>query len=410
MNYRPRHAEGLVRRLAGHFRVVLVTGARQTGKSTLLKHLFPRARHVLFDPLKDMHGARRDPDLFLDTFPPPLVLDEIQFVPELLPALKRRVEGTQRKGLYLMTGSQNLALLRDVSESLAGRVGIVHLEGMTPLELAARGRERTWLPRWLKEPEKGPALFGRPAVKSDRLVRFLWRGTLPALLDLPDDMVPHYWDSYVRTYVERDVRVAGDVRNLADFTRFLELSAALTAQEINDSQCGREVGLAPATARHWRELLSASYQWTELSPYHGNTLKRVSGKRKGHIADSGLACHLLRLSSPEALLGSPLLGPLFESWVVHCLRQQFVCLRMAPQLCHWRSAGGAEVDVVLELDGRLYPIEVKCGTSLSGHDARGLRAFRDTYGKKVAPGLILYAGQDVVRLDRDTTAIPWNSA
>lgn len=408
MRYRPRHAEARLRQLAAHFKAVLVVGARQVGKSTLLRHTFPDLPAVVFDPVQDLYGARRDPDLFLDTFRPPLVLDEVQFAPELLPALKRRLDREEQPGRYLLTGSQNLAVLRGVAESMAGRVAVLPLEGLTLLEQAGRGAETGWLPRYLADPEGFVA--APPGERGDPppLATILWRGGLPGLLDLPDDLVPDYLRSYVQTYVERDVRTMGDIRDLAAFGRFLALQAALTAQELNDSQAGREVGVAPATARAWRDLLAHTYQWREVFPYSGNAVKRVSGRRKGYLGDVGLAAQLQRLSSPAALAVSPLLGALFETWVANEVQRHASLLAVPPLVWHWRTKGGAEVDLVLERDGRLFPVEVKAKTNPDGHDARGLRAFRDTYGpERVAPALLVHAGRQTFRLDERTLALSW---
>lgn len=409
--YRSRHAESKLQELARFFKTVLVTGARQVGKSTLLSHCFPDHRVVVFDPLQDLYGARRDPDLFLDSFPAPLILDEIQFAPELLPALKRRVDRDERAGGYLLTGSQNLAVLSAVAESMAGRVGVLHLGGLTGAELADQGSCQGWLASWLDEPGRLTLDPSPRRLTDGPLARSLWRGVQPGLLDAPDSLVPDFHNSYLQTYVDRDIRTMEDIRQLSTFGRFLGLCGALTAQEINDSQLGRELGVSPSTARRWLELLVNTYQWRELAPYHGNTIKRLSGKRKGYLRDTGLAAYLQRLSSAQALAVSPLMGALFETWVVNDLFGQLVQLSVPPLVYHWRTAGGAEVDLVLERDGRLFPIEIKCKTRLTGHDTRGLRAFRETYPhQQVAPGLIVYAGEACYRVDAHTVAMPWNMA
>lgn len=410
-HYRPRHAESKLLELVGFFKSVLVTGARQVGKSTLLAQLFPEHTAVVFDPVQDLYGARADPDLFLDNFPPPLILDEIQYAPELLPALKRRMDRREGPGQYLLTGSQNLAVLEAVAESMAGRVGILPLEGLTSGELAGRGGDRGWLAAWLQDPASLEPSPNPPVHEVTSPAQRFWRGTLPGLLDAPDSIVPDYHRSYVQTYVDRDVRTMEDIRQLATFGRFLGLAAALTAQELNDSQLGRELGVSPSTARRWLDLLTNTYQWRELPPYHGNAIKRISGKRKGYLRDTGLAAYLQRISSPQALAVSPMLGSLFETWVVNDIHAQLMQLGVPPKVHHWRTSGGAEVDLVLERDGRLYPIEIKCKTTISGHDTRGLRAFRETYPRQdVATGLIVYAGGASYRANEHTLVIPWNLA
>jgi predicted AAA+ superfamily ATPase len=188
------------------------------------------------------------------------------------------------------------------------------------------------------------------------LVRFLWRGTLPALLDIPDQVVPDYFRSYMQTYVERDVRLMEDIRELVSFGRFLGLTGALTAREVNASQFGRDVGVTPATSRKWLDLLVNTYQWLELFPYQGSAFKRLSGKRKGFLRDTGMACYLQRISSLEALGVSPMLGAMFETWAVNEVLRQCITLTVPPRAYHWRTGGGAEVDLILERDGKLYPM------------------------------------------------------
>lgn len=410
MHYRNRHAEAKLRRLAEHFKVVLVTGARQVGKSTLLQHVFPNVKAVVFDPVQDSYGARRDPDLFLQNFPSPLILDEIQFAPELLPALKRKVDQVERPGQYLLSGSQNLSVLRSVAETMTGRVVILQLEGMSLAEMAGRGEAPGWLGFYLDAPGSLPERFAGTIEEGGPLSRHLWRGSMPGMLDTPDDLLRDAFRSYVQTYVERDLRLLEDIRELSSFGRFLGLTAALTGQEINASQFGREAGVTPATARKWLALLAHTFQWRELPPYHGSTVKRLTGKSKGYLRDTGLACSLQLLSSPDALAVSPLLGAMFETWAVNEVHRQFTPLSVPPQAYHWRTAGGAEVDLVLERDGKLYPIEVKCKSHVTREDARSLRAFAETYpSPSVMPGLIIYAGRDCLRVDERTTAVPWNA-
>ncbi|MDR1710063.1 MAG: ATP-binding protein, partial [Candidatus Accumulibacter sp.] len=380
MHYRPRFAESRLKDFSRWFKAVMVLGARQTGKTTLLRECFPDVPLLTFDPVQDLYGARQSPDLFLDSFPPPLILDEIQYAPELFAALKRRIDALDAPGRYFLTGSQNPAMTKQAAESLAGRVGIFELEPMGVEETAGAGDRAPWLKTWLEsrgaaEPERYTSL---PAAPGGAL-RAVWRGGMPGLLDLPDAAVPPFLNSYLHTYVERDTRGVGEIRELAAFGRFVALCAALTAQEINMAQLGREIGIAPATARKWLDVLRATYQWREIPAYSGNAVKRVSGKSKGYLSDTGLACLLQRLGSVEALAVSPLRGALFETFVANGLHKQCATLGAEPGMYHWRTAGGAEADIVLDWEGVRYPIEIKCKTELNGHDLRGLRAFRETF-------------------------------
>jgi predicted AAA+ superfamily ATPase len=379
------------------------------GKSTLFSHLFPEIKTFEFDPIQDIYRARQDPELFLDSFPAPLILDEVQYAPELLAALKRRMDKSEAKGQYFLTGSQNFSMLRTIAESMAGRVAIFHLDNFTPQEIIGQGKIAGWIPSYLENPTsffEGRSLFPKDFPP---LAEFLFRGSFPGTLELPTTQIPRYFRSYLQTYVDRDVRVQEDIRHLAEFDRFLGISASLTAQEVNNSQIGRDIGISPHTARRWLDLLSFTYQWFELLPYLGNAIKRLSGKKKGYFKDTGFACYLQRFESPEGLLASPRLGSIFETWVVNYIHGQFATLEVPPLTYHWRTAAGAEVDLIIERNGALYPIEIKCKTQLSTDDLRGMKSFRETYPQIVIhPGLVIYAGNEVYKLNENTYAIPWN--
>ncbi len=409
MNYRPRLLEARLRRVADHFPVVLVVGARQVGKTTLVQHVFGEvARSVVFDPVLDLFGARSDPEFFLDQHPAPLILDEVQYAPELLPALKRRVDA-HPDARYILTGSQNLSLLKQVSESLAGRVAVLELEPMTAAEGAGAGDQPTWLQRWFEDPAS--LLASRDRLATGTLLRMLWRGGFPGLIAAPDDVVGEFHASYVRTYVERDIRVMGDIRDLTVFGRFLGMCAALTGQEINHSELGRDVGVTSQTAQRWLSLLRATFVWSELPAFSGNAIKRVSHRPKGHFSDCGLAVHLQRLSSPEALEVNPGLGHLFETFVVGEVRRMAAVAIPAPALYHWRTHAGAEVDLVLERDGWLWPIEIKCSANITRRHERGFHAFREAHpAARIRPNLIVAATTEPRWLSPETLIIPWDLA
>lgn len=408
MKYFSRDIESKIKKYSEFFKVVAVTGARQVGKSTSIAHIFPDYEIITFDPVQDLFGARKDPDMFLKNFKAPLILDEIQYAPELIPAIKRFVDKSDSPGQYIITGSQNFSVLRTVSESLAGRVGIINMFGMTGSELNEISSSDGWLKGLLNN---GIITNNIKCFPEDvtSLSSFLWRGTMPGLINVSDDFVSPYFESYVTTYVERDVRLMEDIKNLSDFGRFLRICAALTAQEINHSQLGREIGVTPQTASRWLNVLKHSFQWIELDPYFGNTIKRISGKKKGYLTDTGLICFLQRVPNKESLLGSPLFGPIFETYAVNNIIKTLSQLSLKPSLYHWRTSGGAEVDLVMEFDGRLFPVEVKSKTNLRGNDTRGLRAFFETYPDITELGIVIYGGNKVYEVKENIWAIPWNA-
>lgn len=410
MNYHIRHIEQEIKDCFGFSKAILLVGARQVGKTTLLKHAFPDVRIVTFDPVQDIMRARSNPDLFLDSVKCPVILDEVQYAPEIFPALKRRIDERGASGQYLLTGSQNPMLLKEVAESMAGRVTVFELESYSVLERNSNGARLPWLARFLEggcdwsRMEFGPSAEGR-----EPLMEILWRGCLPGVVELPLRQVGRFLSSYIQTYLERDVRIAGHVENLEKFSRFLALCAALSGQVLNRAQLGREIGIAPATAEKWLSVLKTTFQWHELQPWRGNSIKRISGKPKGLLSDTGIAARLMRLSSPESILAYPQRGALFETFVGNEIRKSLFRFGGGVGHYHWRTDAGAEVDNVLEVDGKLHPFEVKCKDNLDKYDLRGIRAFRETYGDMASTGAIIYAGREAYKLDDQTWAVPWDA-
>lgn len=414
MEYKKRLLESKLRQIGQHFPVVVLTGARQVGKSTLFRHLLPEARAITFDPVIDVGNARQDPELFLDQLQLPVILDEIQYSPELLSVIKRRVDDNKKPGQYWLTGSQNLSVLKNVSESLAGRAALLSL---FPMTLSERYDDASsWFVNYINDPHAflkqkiiRQKIMNIPANTNESLSTVLWKGGYPGLIDLSNDLIADALESYLRTYIERDVRLLMEVSDLQEFSRFVQLLANLTAQEIRYTHLGREIGISPQTAQRWLNLLINTYQWTEIPAYSGNTLKRVSGKPKGYFVDSGLACHLMHISSANALLGHPKLGALFETFMVNDILRQLPLLQGRPAVYHWRSHGGAEVDLLLEMDNIYYPIEIKCKTRPTKSDFRGILAFRETYPNlNYAPAILISAINDILFLGDDCYAIPFD--
>jgi len=408
--YRPRLVSDRLQQLTGSFPVVVVSGARQVGKTTLMRHVFPAHDYVVFDASLDMEGARREPDLFLRNHPPPVILDEIQYAPEVVSAIKRHVDRSGgAPGQFLLTGSQQWQVLQSLAESLAGRVAFLDLQGFSVQELA--GSDSGWLARLLDMPDDCLNWSRQATRYAGSLHEWLWRGSLPRATELEQSLIPDFWTGYHRTYVERDARVAGDVSDWQEFGRFVRLMSALTAQEINTSHLGREIGMTPQTARRWLKVMQATFQWFELGAFSGNALKRVSLRPKGYLADTGLACYHAQISSPRALGSHPLLGAVFETAMVCEIIKQAATLPARPAFYHWRSAGGAEVDLLLERDGTLYPIEIKLTANPTRRTASGILAFRAAHpDRKLANGMVLCAVEEPRWIADEVLALPWNLA
>lgn len=401
-----------LRAMFEHFPALAVTGARQVGKSTWLRECFGAgAETVVFDPIIDVENARREPDLFLAHKKTPLILDEVQYVPEVVAALKRKIDRDRSPGQYLLTGSQQWGVLRSMAESLAGRTAFLDLEGFALTEIAQVVGRPTWIERWLTSPddvvEHPPKRLKLPFSPYEQI----WRGFLPEALFLPADLIPDFHASYLRTYVERDVRIMAAVEDWQAFGRFVKLAAALSAQEVNMSKFGREIGITPQTARRWLAVLNATFQWFEIPAFSMNTSKRVSAKPKGYIADTGFACFAQAISTPSAMASHPSFGALFETAVAAEIRKLCGLLSPRPNVYHWRSHGGAEVDLLLERDGTIYPIEVKATAYPKSIDTRGITAFRSTYPQlRVARGLVLAPCEKMIVLNETDVALPFDAA
>lgn len=418
MNYRSRAIESTLKALCAHFPVVAVLGARQVGKSTLVKHLFETEYEtVVFDPVQDIEQARAEPDLFLANHPGKLFLDEVQYAPELLASVKRRVDRSGAPGQFILSGSQNLAVIRNISESLAGRVAIVELPGLTYREIvgeSATSMLRDWVTGGQGTDVGGQMSEDRGKMSGSNTEAPPWysaifRGGLPGTLDLPVSLLPRFFSSYLKTYVERDIRAVADIGNLHLFSNFFRLLGALSTTEINASQIGRDLDIDRRTALAWKGVLESTYQWTEIPAFSRNPVKRVVGKSKGVFSDTGMLCHLQRISSPDMIAGHPLQGRLVETWVITEIFKICSAWNVMPGFYHYRSAGGAEVDLILELNGRLFPVEIKSKAHPSKKDAGGIKSFRQAFpNEDIADGLLVCAAAQPYRISDDVLAIPWH--
>jgi len=285
-------------------------------------------------------------------------------------------------------------------------MSIVELKGVTVYE---RMNKQPWLLQLLTQPEALHSQFTGCLALKNSLYELMLQGCLPEAVQLPFDALKNYHASYIKTYLERDIRLLENVRDLSDFERFLALMSALTAQEINYQHLGREIGISPLTARRWLDALIHGYQWLSLPGYYNNTIKRISQKPKGHFADTGIACHLIGIASAETLSRHPMLGNLFESYCVNMIDAINQTLDNPAKMYHFRTHNGAEVDLILEHDGAYFPIEIKSKAHVSRHDARGILSFMDTFPNvNIKLGIILHAGTECYYVHEKILAMPWN--
>jgi len=408
MNYIHRLISDRLIKLLKHFPSVVLVGARQVGKSTLVRHLFPHYSYVLFDPYIDVENARADPDFFLSNHSTPLILDEVQYAPEVVSAIKRKIERNKKPGQYILTGSQQWGVIKQMAESLTGRTILMQLEPFALAEIAKHPPTTSWLEDWLSPsayPGSDIALLDAPGKTYEQL----WRGFLPDAQTTPLDLIHDFHASYQKTYIERDIRLIADISDLHQFTRFVRLAAALTAQEINYQELGRDLGIANQTAKKWLSLLKEVFEWHEIPAFSSNTIKRISSKSKGYFADTGQICYCQAISTPNALSSSPLWGAIFETAVINEIRKLLFWTGTTCNLYHWRSHAGAECDLIIEKDNVYYPIEIKAKSHPTRSDTSGITAFRKTYPKlNIANGLVLCLSEHSYKLSENDYALPWN--
>jgi len=380
---------------------VVVTGARQTGKSTLAQQLDSgKRRYFSLDDLDMAETARRDPELLVGG-DQPVTLDEVQREPDLLRAVKRAIDRQRRPGQFLLTGSANLLLMRQVSESLAGRASYLSLWPMTRREQAGLGRCGLW-EELLATPDTEwlDLLRAQPDAPEDwrALAR---RGGFPTPavhMKTPQDRAI-WFDGYVRTYLERDLQSLSAISALPDFRRLMRAVCLRLGQLVNQTELGRDVALAQPTVHRYLNLLETSYLLVRLPAYAVNRTKRLIKSPKLYWGDTGVALHLGGSDEPG--------GAHLENLVLHDLLVWRDARLNRAELCYWRTATGEEVDFVIEDGGRLLPIEVKATGRPRLGDATQLRSFRAEYGRKARAGLLLHAGSTLEWIAPDVLAVPW---
>jgi len=363
--------------LAGRYPVLTLTGPRQSGKTTLCRMAFPEKAYVSLENPAQREFATDDPVGFLARHAEGAIFDEIQRVPQLASYLQGLVDEDPRPGRFVLTGSQNLALMDTVSQSLAGRTALVEL---LPLDLAELRR------------------FPEPSSDLDRV---LWTGGYPRIHER--NLPANEWlSAYTATYVERDVRQLVKVGDLLLFQTFLRLAAGRTGQLLNVSSLAADCGVAPGTVRSWLAVLEASYVAFRLPPFHTNLSKRLIKTPKLYFYDSGLAASLLGIDAPEQIATHPLRGPLFETWVVSEVVKQHCHRGRRPRIYFYQERGRLEVDLVVEQGGRLHLVEIKAGRTPSAGYFSGFGRFADRT-KLNGDTLPWHLGEQVVVYGGDET-------
>ncbi len=365
--YLHRQLEKPLREALKHFPVVLITGPRQAGKSTLLQHTLKGYNYVTFDDILIRNLAESDPTLFLKTYEPPLIIDEIQYVPSLLTHIKMRVDTHRRTyGQYVLTGSQIFPLMKGVSESLAGRIAIFQLYPLS----------------WKEIPEVD-------CCDEMQMVAQILKGFYPEFQVQPE-LNPKFWHSaYLSTYLERDLRAMRNIHDLGQFQRFLVLAAARAGQLLNLNEIGKECGVSQTTAKDWLMLLQATSIVYLLEPYAVNLTKRVVKTPKIFFVDTGLLCYLLRIDHVEQLIHSPFGGHIFENMVVMEHVKRYAEKGERAPCYFYRTSAGQEVDLLIDHGDHFDAYEIKFSSTPQPDMSRGLVQFKQEHPVKRAAVLNL---------------------
>ena len=397
--YISRHLENEVIEASKGYPVVMVTGPRQVGKTTMLKKLASEDRtFVSLDDLSARLMAQNQPQQFLEQYKPPLIIDEIQYAPMLLNYIKITVDESNKNGQFWLTGSQIYPMMKGIQESLAGRVRLLRLSGLSQSELL--GRQNEVFPTTTKE------LISRKLNEGDRnsVLHSILMGGYPRLLTQDAVTIDGFYSSYLQTYLARDVRDITNVMDTGRFLQFVSLLATRTAQELNLASLSRSLGIDGTTVSRWLDVLETSGVIVRLPAYANNLGKRIVKRPKIHFLDSGLACYLCGIENEEAISKSIMKGPLFESWVVSEVYKTWWNQGKQARLFYYRDASQYEIDLLADRNSMLFPFEIKFNAQAS-HPFKNFKALQGM-DKPIGFGGLIHAGIELAPLSEENWLIP----
>ena len=403
MSYIRRSLEKIVLQVTKEYPVLLLSGPRQVGKTTMLKKLMEgtERNYVSLDDLQERELARTDPELFLQLHKPPILIDEVQYAPELFPYIKIIVDKEQKKGDFWLTGSQVFSLMRGVQESLAGRVALLSLSSLSQAE-AYGGEEEMFT---LDTESLLSRKKGRKLADAEEIFKRIFKGSMPAIVSGDITSTGIFYNSYLSTYIERDVKSLSDAIDSLKFLRFITALAARCSQMLNVSELARDAELNQKQVKDWLGILETLGILFYLYPYSNNLLKRLVKTPKVYFYDTGLVAYLTKWSSPETLASGAMSGAILENYVVSEIRKSYLNQGKEAFMYYYRDKDAKEIDLVLEQDGELHPIEIKKSANPA---AEILRVFPvlDKSSLKRGNGAVICLKTDLSAFNKENYIVP----
>lgn len=399
----PRTLSKAIQETSAQFKVLLLTGPRQVGKTTLLQDVQKKSRsYVSLDDLNMRLAAQEDPAGFLDRLSLPVLIDEVQYAPNLFPYIKMVVDKANEPGLFWLTGSQQFDMMKNVTESLAGRVAILKLQGISLAEEQNRADGAAFLPEpeLLKIRQKHAVKLTLPEAYHK-----IWRGSYPEMVTHEGRNWERFYDSYVSTYIQRDVRDYLNINDIATFHKFMQIAAARTGQLINYADMARDVGVSEVTVKSWLNVLHASGIIYQLQPYFNNQAKRLIKTPKLFFMDTGLCAFLTGWLTPDVLERGAMSGAILETWVVSEIIKSYLHQGRTPRVYFYRDKEKREVDLLIEENGKLYPIEIKKTASIQNSGFKGFDVLQ-SLNRPIAHGGLICFVNALMPISKDTDAIP----
>lgn len=402
MKYIKRNCESVIKKQEKIFKAILITGARQVGKTTMLKNIKPDINYVTLDDMLLKQLAVEDAGLFLKSNPAPVIIDEIQYAPNLLNNIKMEVDSSEKKAQFYLTGSQQFELMQGVSESLAGRIGIINLLGLSLREIKGIDFNEPFIPTQ-KYLEKRTEHFKN--ISYEELWKIIHKGSMPSMYEKDSDF-DMYYATYVNTYIERDVRNLTQVGDTLSFLKFMTALASRIGQLLNLNSIATEVGITVPTAQRWLSILIASNIVYVLEPYYNNIMKRAVKTPKVYFLDTGLAAYLTKWKDKDVLEAGTMAGNFFENFIiVEIIKSYYNSGELRPPLYFYRDKEQKEIDLIIEQNGKLYPIEIKKSANPTKEMIANFKVLEKV--KEIGEGAIICMYDRIIDLDEKNKVIPY---